>query len=511
MIRVRQSGLAVFAVRIASIFTGLVFVVLVTSNISPAQFALWNLISRTMLYVMVPNTIISFWATRARARGSLIARTVVYSSLALSALLVGAYVCASLPSAGILTAVSTQHSNLFYFLLSAPQVVLYCLVGGIEGILWGYSPVRRSSGFAVFEVVKVVIGLIALAYFHLGLEGAILAVIGAQIVQLIVILFYVRREFQRPISITTLRMWFKSGWLVVLQDLHPVILGLDFVIVAIFIRSSLTPLLLDYFATATIVTSVVGGVGVIAYGLYPSVLSGEDPAKRTSDVLELELMILGPMLVGVTVVGERSLYLFQPVYTPANIVILPLAISFGFYSLRFLLEGVIMGSERADIDEKMTFRSYIRSKLFLVSKIDLVTASGYLLAVVIFSILLANDISGSFFGLSGLLLITLVWGLAYLGRSIFTFLLKLKYTLSITKISIAFETILAIVISSAIFGIILWQLNQLSFFEPVGGKIHQALVILAMGVISLLSYGGALYALSSSARRLLKSVLVSIF
>ncbi len=511
MIRVRRSGLLIFAVNIASIFTGLVFVVQVTANVTPEQFALWNLISRTLLYILVPDFIISFWATRARARGSLIARTVVYASLALSALLVGVYVAVSLPSAGILSAVSVQHTNLFYFLLSAPQVVLYSLVGGIEGFLWGYSPVKRSSGFAIFEIVKVVLGLIALAYLHLGLEGAILAVIGAQTVQLVVILFYVRREFQRPISTATLRMWFKSGWLVVLQNLHPVILGLDFVIVAIIIRSSLTPLLLDYFATATIVTSVVGGVGVIAHGLYPSILSGEDSSQKTNDVLEIELMILAPMLVGAIILGERSLYLLQPVYAPASIIILPLAVSFGFYSLRFLLEGVIMGSEKVDIDEKMTFRLYLKSRLFLVSKIDLITASGYLATVVIFSVILANNISGKILGLSGLLLISVVWGLAYLGRSIFTFVLKLKYALSITKISIAPGTVVAIVISSAIFGILLWQLNQLSLFEPTGGKIFQALEILVLGTISLLSYGGAMYALSPSARKLLKSVLTNIF
>lgn len=504
MIRVRRAGLVSFTVKIISIFTGLAFVVLITSNVSTNEFALWNLIASTLVYVLFPTFIITFWATRARARGQIVARTVLVLSLLFSAILTIFFIIVSFPSSGFMAQVASQQSNLFFFLLSSPQVFLYTFIGAMEAMIWGFSPEKQSFGYVSFEIAKIVIGLVAFAVFHLGLEGAILAVMGAQIVQVCVILFYTRHEFSAPLSVPTMKMWLKSGWPSVLQNLHPMILNLDLVIVAILIPKTVNSLVIDYFAAARVIASVVGYSDSLAYGLYPSILSGEDPHQKANHVLELQLMIIAPMLVGATVLGYRLLLLLNTAYTPGTIIIIPLALSYAFYSLRPLVEGVIMGSEKVDLGEKMTLKEYIMSKLFLVSKIDLTTSIGYLASVIIFSAILSHYTSVTFLHLSGLVLIGVIWGIANLGRSVATFVLKTSYAHKIAQLAVPTRTVFAIAVSSVIFGIAIWEINRL--LQPVGGKIIQASEILAVGILALIVYFAVLLALSKSARQLVKAI-----
>jgi hypothetical protein len=492
-----------------SVFTGLAFVVLVTSDVSATEFALWNLIASTLVYVLFPTFIINFWSTRARARGQLVARTVLVASLIFSAVLTVFFLVVSLPSSGFVAEASKAHSNLFFFLLSSPQVLLYTFVGSMEAMLWGSSPEKQSFGYAAFEVAKIALGLVAFAVFRLGLEGAILAVMGAQIVQVCTILVFTRQEYSTPVSTQTLKMWLKSGWPSALQNLHPMILNLDLVIVAIVIPISVNSLVIDYFATARVIASVVGYAESLGYGLYPSILSGEDPHQKTNHVLELQLMILAPLLVGAIVLGNRLLYLFNPNYTPGTTIIIPLAISFGFYSLRSLLEGVIMGSEKVDLGEKMTLREYFRSKLFLVSKIDLSTSIGYLCSVVVFSLILANHANSTFYGFNGTVIIGIIWGIANLGRSLITFILKAGYAHKIARLHIPSSSSLAIAVASISFGIALLVINpRIAIF---GGKIIQSVELLGIGILGLLVYFAVLLALSSSARKLAKSIYEYIF
>ena len=289
------------------------------------------------------------------------------------------------------------------------------------------------------------------------------------------------------------------------------ILNLDLVIVAIFIPKSVNALTIDYFAAARVIASVVGYSDSLAYGLYPSILSGDNPREKANHVFELQAMILAPMLIGAIVLGYRLLTLLNVNYTPGTVIIIPLSISYAFYSLRPLVEGVIMGSEKVDTGEKMTVKQYFKSKLFLVSKIDLATSFGYLASVFVFSIILADYTQVSFLGLTGLVIIGLVWGFANLGRSFVTLLLKWVQAHKIARLAIPLKTALAVILSSGIFGFALYEINKIPIFAPSRGKIFQATELLVVGVLGLAVYVVVLYLLSGSARKLAKEIVSSIF
>ena len=67
-IRLKYSGLIVFASNILSVTTGLAFVLMITRNVSTDEFGIWGNISDLSTYFILLSGVIPFWATRFVAR-----------------------------------------------------------------------------------------------------------------------------------------------------------------------------------------------------------------------------------------------------------------------------------------------------------------------------------------------------------------------------------------------------------------------------------------------------------
>ncbi|SVC96365.1 uncharacterized protein METZ01_LOCUS349219, partial [marine metagenome] len=91
-IRVTYSGLINFIVGILIIFTGLIFILIVTRTVTPQEFGTWNLINNLVFYVVVVEPFISFWVTRETARDERTGTTAVLSSGMFSVVLIFAYI-----------------------------------------------------------------------------------------------------------------------------------------------------------------------------------------------------------------------------------------------------------------------------------------------------------------------------------------------------------------------------------------------------------------------------------
>lgn len=99
----------VFGARIVSIFTGLVFLVLMTRTLSAQQFGLYEVITDLVAFAAYPAGLVAFWATRDIARGKMFGKTAIALNIALSALGIVIYVALSyfsasrIPSANLVT------------------------------------------------------------------------------------------------------------------------------------------------------------------------------------------------------------------------------------------------------------------------------------------------------------------------------------------------------------------------------------------------------------------------
>ena len=503
-IRVRRSGLVSFAIRIGSTLTGLVFVVLVTSNLSQSDFGLWQLISRVVGYVIFGGNILSFWTIRYRARGMLLGKTVVVGAAIFSLVLSMIYI---LSSFGVVSSISPggeYFSNFYYFLISTPQVSLYVFTAVLEAILWASSPEKASIGFAVFEIAKVIIGGVTVAVFHLSLTGAILAIIGAQTVQLITIFGMTRSEYQDTLSLSIVSRMVKTSWVAILNHVSPLVLSFDFLIVALMTGSTI-PIAL--YGVSIVYGTIITYSNWIAYGLYAGILSGIDPRKSSNRVLELQYLFIVPMVLGELIIPYRLLHLFGPGYTVAVPILMILAIASPLNALSSTFDNIIIGTDRTDASDATSFSIYAKSKLFWVAKINIGVSSAYLIAVAIISKVFSLEGSTTF-GYSNYVFIGILWAVSALGMWGFALVLKTRLVTKITELKIPKRDGLAILLGAIVYSLVMYEMRLL--VDIHGGAILQAIEILLIGIISIAAYAAIILSISESFRALAKYAISSI-
>ena len=503
-IKVRRAGLVSFGVKIGSTLTGLIFVVVVTRNLSILEFGLWQLISRTVAYSVFAANILYFWTLRYRARGVTLGKTVLVGSFIFAAVLTLVYLITSLLVANSVGQASPSTTNLYFFLVSTPAVPLYIIVGTLEYILWGFRPEVASYGFGIFEIAKVIIGGVLVAVFRLSLTGAILGVIGAQVVQLVVTVVLTRREYFDKVSFVMLGTMLKTGWLALLNSLYPLVMNFDFLVVGL-LTGSANPLAI-YGAAVTIAT-VLTYSSVIASGLYASILGGKDPRQSTNQVLELQYLFTLPMLAGVIILSHDLLSLLKPVYTQAVPILIVLAFGAALFSFSLSFDTIVTGTDTTDASREADFALYSKSKMFLISKINIVLAAGYLAVVTITASIFKNG-SGSFLGIQGYGFLFLGWSIAYFSMGLLAVVFKLNYVRKITTLLIPMRTASALSVGTVAFTVVLYLLSII--IHPSGGVLLQAGRILLIGAISLSVYAAIVLVVSSQMRALAKSAIHSI-
>ena len=511
-VRVRRSGLVSFAVKLGSLLTGLIFTVMVTTHLTTPEFGLWSLIGKTLGYTLLPTSILIFWATRYRARGLLVGKTIALGAAIFSVFLSLAFLAISIPIASTIDGQVSGSSNLFFFLLSSPQIALYTFAGSFEALLWATSPEKNSIGFASFEIAKVVIGFYTIDILRLSLTGSILTVVFAQAFQFMFTLFLTRNEYKDKLSFETLVKIVKTGWLAILNNLHNLIRSFDFLIIVALTGSAN---LLAYFAAALVISTVTGYSSYLGQGLYPSVLGGADAKTVMRQVLELQLLFLFPMVLGGILLRIQLLDLLKNVYGAASGILVILVLGSGFDSLQTQFESTISASDTTDSASNVTFTIYRQSKLFLLARVNLSLAGVYLGSLAVLGVIfgpqiLSNPNLSNPNSLALLLKVGVLWASIYAAISFAALVLKISYSRKIAAFSLDHEMILALLVGSAVFGVLMYFIVRYYPFSQ-NGEVIQALNIIGVGSIGLAVYGAIVYALSKTARALIKAIIQNLF
>ena len=141
-VKPRKTGIIVFASRIVSVFTGLLFLVMITRWLTPSQFGLWEFITDVVAFSAYPTGVITYWATREVARGRPVARTALLTSQLTSLAGVGAYLVLAALSYGAVG------SGFGPFLLAVALVPLAYWTQSAASLVSGYDP--AISGYSLF-------------------------------------------------------------------------------------------------------------------------------------------------------------------------------------------------------------------------------------------------------------------------------------------------------------------------------------------------------------------------
>ena len=153
-IRVTYSGLISFGVGISTIFTSLVFTLIVTRQLTPGEFGTWSLIGALIGYVLVVEPIISEWVIRETARGEKSGKTAIVSTGFFSIAAIGIYIIIAFFVGGQSDA---EYEILFFAGMLIPPMFLSQILTTIN---YGWKPHRASYGNFVLQFSKIPVALI---------------------------------------------------------------------------------------------------------------------------------------------------------------------------------------------------------------------------------------------------------------------------------------------------------------------------------------------------------------
>ncbi len=403
-IRLRYAGLMAYGTRIMSIFTGLMFSIIVTRRLTEADFGIWQIIGLIIGYVLFPASISNYWVTRYLARGEKVAKTGLIMNLAIAPFAAIAYLLASIPIA------QRIQSPLTYFLVAGIHVIFYYILQTLESIAQGVKPEVQSYGFFLFEVAKVALAVWLVIESRMGIIGAILAVALAQMAQILLEAFLIKNTITGKFDKKLAKSWLKIFWLPIFGSLSGILYSLDGLIVPTLTGS---PIPVAYFRVPNIIGNVITYSGLLAIALYPRLLGGG--GKRDVEAsIRFVLMFGIPMSAGAFVLARPLLYLLNPTYADLLWVLRVMIPASLIFSLSGIFGTILVGTEKVELNLNSKFKDFMKSNLFIVPLITYVSSIFYILALIV------------------LLYFPNIWGFDYLTLTLLWAFLSFIVTLSST-------------------------------------------------------------------------------
>lgn len=384
-IRVTYSGLISFAVGITSVLTGIIFTLIVTRTLSPEDFGTWNLIGGLIIYVIVAEPIISYWATREIARGLESGRTAVLTSGIFSSGGTLAYVLIAYSLAIHL------HANQGVLIFAGMLVPVMFLNRTLTAINLGWKPQSSSYGILCFEITKIPSALIFVYFLHMGIFGAIVSTFVAYFASIVILLIYARDKIRSKIKTEFLRKWIKLSWLSIYPGISNVIYHLDVVIFSTIMGSVVG---IAFYSASQTISNVVANSSLIAQAVYPKLLEGGNKQYLQENLVRFFYFAF-PLAALSIVFARPALFALNPVYEIAVPAVIFMTIRAFLYVLGTIFSQALLGIETVDINEQSRFRDFVKSKLFLVPTVILIQYSSYAIALTVGLILLKSVITSN--------------------------------------------------------------------------------------------------------------------
>ena len=482
-----QSGFVVFAAKISSVGTGLVFQFIVSHALVGREYDIWFNLNDINAYFVLLAGVLPFWAMRYVTRdkeGSV--KTGIFANLIISAVAAVAYVLL-IPS--VMSALQVSMIYLPVYLLMAIQIVEIHSIAIMESCLQARIPQNVGYGLLVQQITKVIVGVVLIVVLKQLLLGAVVATIIGYAIQTF---YYVKTfavELKKRLCIGYIGEWLKGSLANIYSVIGNQIAAYIFIMLFTYVDTARG----IYGAAATIV-NVITFSSYLSFALYPKLLA----EKKMDDVassMKMVLMFAVPLTVGAIALADSYITLLRPGAAGAGPVLMVLALdSFvvvisGFYS------SILYGVETVDEGSKLSLRQLVKSRLFisfslpyLHSAIALPTAyyvlTNYAQKQPIQAALYVSIINAVVRFLMFLILVVVIRGMA--------------------KIHIPWKSISKYVFAAAVMGIILYVSPHPT---TASSTLLEAAVTLVETGIGGLIYLGVLMAIDKEARSLPRDII----
>ncbi|MDV3293612.1 MAG: hypothetical protein LYZ70_05025 [Nitrososphaerales archaeon] len=369
----RRTGFIVFSSRIVSVFTGLLFLVMITRWLTPSQFGLWEFIIDIVAFAAYPTGVITYWATREVARGKPVARTALLMNQITSVLGIGIYLAFAFLSLNVIG------SSVGPFLLAIALVPLAYWTQAAASLVSGYDP--AISGYSLFlsEPAKLLVAYPLLFVYRMGIYGVIIAIAVSYLAQGIYTTYRLR-----PASLDKFQLSLGLRWL---GDWHvPTLVTLTYLLtIADTFAASIGQggtTLAGYYQAAYQVATIVFYSSYLSVALYPLMLR-KGSEKLPGEILEFSLLFAVPMAAGAIALAPQILYLLRPEYVSSSPALVILALAAVSFLVSVTMDQTLLGRERADLVEVDRTKSILKSDLLFVPAINLAFSAAYV-AVIFF-------------------------------------------------------------------------------------------------------------------------------
>jgi len=377
-IRVTYSGLISLITSLTSIFPSMIFMLIVTRMLSPEEFGTWGLIGGLTTYVVIVETISSYWTTRETARGIESGKTAVFSSGFFSIGGVIAYLIISYFVGGQTDA---NQDVLFFSAILIPVIFLNRILTAIN---LGWKPHTVNIGVLSFAIAQIPLAIIFLYFLHMGVIGVILTVTAAYIINNIILIFYARDKLRNKIKVEFLKKWLRLFWLPLYPATIGMLIWLDVVIFSIITGSVVG---LAFWTAAMFISKIITNAGLVSSAVYPKLLQGSS-REYFQDNLTLLLYFAIPLTALAMTFAKPGLFALNPLYVSVFPVAVILSIHMFFFTLSGVFQLSLIGIEKVDVHKNSTSKDFLKSKLFFVPTTVLIQYVIYLSLLIIGLLLL---------------------------------------------------------------------------------------------------------------------------
>lgn len=487
-VRLRFSGIVRFIAIIFSLFTGLIFVTLITRNLSIEEYGQWNVIGSLIFYGTFPAIGLGYWFTRYAARNISVIRPGIFFSVGFSLMGVLVFFLASM-------VFLPDFSLLFTALVfAAMQVITATLVNSLNSVANGRNPSFSAYALVGFEIAKVILVLLAVYLTDFKLIEAIFALILAQLVQICIFIIMLRGEFYIKGEIKNIIKIIKTIWVPYYSRLSGLVLSSDILIITLM-TSSFPQIAI--FRIAMVFSTIIEYGGQLVYPLYIKLLGG----GKEEDVListKLLLLFTLPMSIGIFILAKPLLYLLNPEYIISE-RILQILVGYSFSMvISTVFDHIIMGMEKVDVMQKIDHGRLLRSGLFKIPTINLMRIGSYIVGLTLITILFwSEEMALEQFGE--------IWALILLMTSIPITLYKFSIARKVIQIEFPWKEIVKYIFAAIIMGILSYFLMQFLTYNPTITTFFPPL----FGIITIatISYFGILIIIDKGVRELAKNSL----
>lgn len=356
-IRLQYSGFIIFAAKMFSVATGLVFQYMIARYTSTGEYGVWFNINDVLGYFLVLAGIIPFWAMRFVARSEKGAvKTGVLANLTISLAATIVYL-ASVPL--ITSAMGVQQYASIY-LLAAFQVVEFYMLNVVEACLRAKKPQTLGCGAIIAEIIKISLGYILIMRLQKPLEGALISLTTGIAAQLIYYLKMLAEDLKQKIEWAYVKEWLKGSVATVYNFLGNQIAAFAFILLFTYGGKDAR----GYYGAASLISNIITYSTALAFALYPKLLA-EGKSEDVTTSLKTVLMFAIPMTAGAIAVPGLYLSILEREYAGAWHVLVVLALDALVATLSTLFGFVLYGFEKVDEKARISFKELFKSRMFL--------------------------------------------------------------------------------------------------------------------------------------------------